>query len=254
MSDKKTKRLYLPHVISVGLGVAATSVGYFLPTVFPSDTAEQVRTVLALSFGIYSFFTSERFFISSTIEDVRDELLGAINRRVKIQTFETHVEALRYVEDNARRCKRIYNTRLRGDASSVERPFLRDELRRHDSAILEAMKDGCEYYFVIDKSADNNWEQFSHLHPVGSLKLKGKFGPRRIDTKDQPVLQMILLEYRDEQCDALIGWELGGRDSVNCPIVLYQDTKNSPAWNFFYKLFEEYENQSTVIDSSRTPR
>jgi hypothetical protein len=254
VSNKKATLFYLPHVISVGLGFAATLIGYFLPTVFASNTAEQVRTILALSFGLYSFFISERFFISSTIEDVRDELLGAINRRVKIQSFETHVEALRYVEDNARRCKRIYNTRLRGDAASVERSHLRDELKRHDSAILDAIRGGCEYHFVIDKSADDNWGQFSHLDPVGAQKLKGKFLPRKIDTQDQPVLQMILLDYRNDRRDALIGWELGGQDTVNCPVVLFQDTKDGPAWIFFHELFEEYERQSTPLTGSRVAR
>jgi hypothetical protein len=104
---------------------------------------------------------------------------------------------------------------------------------------------GCNYTFIIDENSTDDIGLFDLIHPIGQRRTKGQFSPRIIKLDGKPVLQMILMEYRgNKDFDILVGWEIGGRDNIDFPIMLIKTTTNAPAWKFFTLLFDEYNRQS----------
>ena len=113
---------------------------------------------LALGIGVMLFFISERYLLDRELE----RFLRRVNSRAKesnATTFASMPEALRYVIDNARRCKGIYNTRL-ANPDAEERLRLQELYRQHDKAIADAIIAGCDCSLVVDVAGLKSLERF----------------------------------------------------------------------------------------------
>lgn len=240
-----SKFIHPAHLLSVGLAAFGFAFGYLVPALFFPAAGELYRITTSYGFGIMSFLLGERIFLSDTLTKAKNEIIESLNNAVYSERFHNIKDALDHVEKNAPQCKHIYNTRFASSKSVIDRAYLQDEYKRHDAAIRIAMEHGCNYHFCVDESAINDLGEFAQIHPIGKRKIGGYFLPKIINIQNKPVLQMILLEYKNSTRECLVGWEIGGHPTLDFPILLIRVTGNeAPTWQFFLRLFTEYMEQS----------
>jgi hypothetical protein len=194
---------------------------------------------LSLGIGVMLFFISERYLLDREFES----FLRRVNSRAKesnAKMFESMPEALRYVIDNARRCKGIYNTRL-ANPDAVERLKLHELYQKHDKAIADAISSGCDCSFVVDVAGLKSLERFRYVEN------RQNFRTYQVEFGHSPVLQMILLEYKDGSCDILAGWQVGGQRAEDARTTLIRDVTSGTMWQSFLHQFREYEKRGRPI-------
>jgi hypothetical protein len=226
------------HLTAFWVGIA----GIYGPDYIAKLFGGSANMELSLGIGVMLFFISERYLLDLEF----GRFLRHINSRVKesnAKIFDSMPDALQYVIDNARRCKGIYNTRL-ANPDAVERLRLQELYQKHDNAIVEAVARGCDCSLVVDVVGIKSIERFRRV------KTRQNFRTYQVEFGISPVLQMILLEYKDGSCDILSGWQVGGQRAEDAKTTLIKDVTGGTMWQSFLHQFREYEKRGSPIESS----
>jgi hypothetical protein len=223
------------HLAAFCIGI----LGIYGPDYIAPLFGKTASPELSLGIGVMLFFISERYLLDREFE----RFLRHVNSRAKesnATTFASMPEALRYVIENARRCKGIYNTRL-ANPDAEERLRLQELYRQHDKAIADAIIAGCDCSLVVDVAGLKSLERFKHV------ERRQNFRTYQVEFGLSPVPQMILLEYKDGSCDILSGWQVGGQHAEDARTTLIRDATNGTMWQSFLHQFREYEKRGSPI-------
>jgi len=205
--------------------------------------------MLTIYTGILSVLLADRIYFFYSAKKDKNEILKRFDRVVadtsSTSMFKDQYVAMEYLLSNIPRANHILNTRLHTktiDSVSKKMLRLREE---HDDLIFAAIVKGCHYRLVYSDEYQEEINQFaSKFKDVDEGK--GDFLSYKVCTHALPLIQMIILDYGNEEKEALIGW-IGVSPSDNDRRVFMIRSKSLV--DYFREVFDMYVNLSNRVNN-----
>jgi hypothetical protein len=237
-------RLSIVYLLS---GLATVAV-----VLYRYDPKEPYDAILAATISLILIFVFDRVIVgdkydklAAKFETLSQETLSRIVensiKNTGIYQFRSMAEAVEYISSNARNAIQIYNTRLepvRYAEQTVRGLF--DQRIEYDEAVVEAFLNGCEVYYIC---VPHLWSTIETLKSkcLAGMQSKnrhgGGFTSYKLDNKDDiPLLQMVLVRYRNGTEEALVGWDSGYLPNSNSQVIL---VRNHAVTSFLLDYYKE---------------
>lgn len=213
--------------VAIGIGLGALTHWLATSTALP-ETAIIASSVFA---GVAGFLAASTITILSRLDALQSLVANNPSYPVSVQNL-TPREALRYVIDNAGRCKRIKNNRFRANAPSTRTGSWGKLIEEHDRAIGAAVKKGVLYTLICDEAGLR--EAPTGINQV--YLLRNAIAP----------LSMTILEFEDGRVEVLAGWGSKGQ-SLDTATVYHLRGEQKMHFTLLAELFAEYQAAAELV-------
>jgi predicted exporter len=243
-AEEKMRTDLLRFASTILIGVVTSLLAYTIVSLATQSVAiRMIATTLAAGLGL---LLSYMFFLFSKFEQLERSILRSVSTRVRIQKFETAREARDHVLKNVTKCNLIWNTRFsKADDPMVQVGELGAHLRPVDDAILsEIMEHGCSYTIVYASDRRDAVQYlFDRIRELPQQRGGGAFSAYEINIGEAPLLQMILLNFRDGSKQTLVGWDMRSDNQPDPAVYLFDDDADveNSSFRLFRSIFETYQ-------------
>jgi hypothetical protein len=190
-------RDFMKFVATLLVGVVAAVITYVVASIAIPEIGAQ--RILAIIMGFVGFMLSYTYVLIQTIVQSKQDILGAIDARVSFRKYDKMADAVSYITKNAGDCKMIKNTRLSSPETKIMQGVLGSKVLAMDNAIIAAVKDGCDYDLVYDPRRKPDVVHYNEaLKASPKNGERGEFTGYLIESHDKPLLQMVILHFRDD--------------------------------------------------------
>lgn len=238
MSLSRTKVYLLGSFVAIAVAVLSSLLSPGTPSTATLTLAIFAPLALILIVDRLSSQHESKEDLEAILQTIRTESVNSSS----IIALGTDDQWIDYLIHNAKRARRILNTRLSYmTVHATAHP-------RIDSAIAQAVQSGTDYHFVCSKSREDSLSELKGLleqaKADAGMKGGGKVVAYVFDTGNKPILQMKIFEYEDYS-EAMIGFVFQTDRDVAQPILLIRDQKMV---EYFRHVFYTYcENSKRVF-------
>jgi hypothetical protein len=241
--EEKMRTDLLRFSSTIIIGIVTSLLAFTIVSLATQSIAIRIiATTLAAGLGL---LLSYMFFLFAKLEQLERSILRSVSTRVRIQKFETDREARDHIQKNVMKCDSIQNTRLaRPDDPTVQVGELGARFRAVDDTILSALERGCSYTIVYASDRQDDVQHlFDRIRQLPQQPGRGAFSAYEINIGEAPLLQMLLLNFRDGSKQALVGWEMRTDKQPDAGVYLFDDDADveNNSFRLFRSIFEAYQ-------------